>query len=747
MVLVAVALAVVWFLDHRRLIHRLGTDPGSTDGLRHHMVTTDAHRSTLAGLGPAIAQGRLAEFIVGAIADVLPSEAVCLFRFAGAHARLVAAAGPGAIHETSRTFNVPLASDPLLGEIVDTVEPVHISTYAESDELRFQYLGQRFTGGAGVPVMGDSGPVGALVIHLGSEGPGLPDDWSETLSAFAGLVRLVEDGPSATTGFLSGPLEEGLAPMPIGVALHDESMTFTYANPVAVALDGAVRSELVGRPAAEVLFPATYDMHEYLIRTRATDPVEYTAMWATRRPVPDVRYLHVWSLPIHTSRGMLIALVSSDVTDDVTAKRERIRRLDEERNACAKADAAKRDALVRVDELRATTSSLRRENERLVSALDLQSDWVIAVDDAGRVVATNGAVREWMVMSEGEMHGRHLAELVVKETAAAFLDVARTVRNGGEPIVFAQHVVRVGRATNIVWTVGPWSLDGRAAGVVGVGREDLSGDDGGLALELAVAHRRVAQIQMSRGRDDPETRDRRRQEVDASKDEVLALISHDLRTPLTSILGYTDLLLGERSGLDSRHERFVKVIARNGERLMGLVDDLLLVAQHQSGALTVSPAPTHAASVVTQSVTAAHPEATAMEIAISTDIPADLVVMADAGRLGQVLDNLIANAVKYTQRGGYVVVSAGRDGDRVRFRVSDNGPGIPSDELDRIFERFTRARDATTGGAKGFGLGLPIAHAIVEAHGGEIGVESAPGIGSTFWFTLPVADASADIDE
>ncbi len=739
-----IAVVLVAILDRRRGRRELARVRGEADQCRRDAATAVAQRNALSGLGRGIAGGDLAGFVVEAVVEILGADAACLFQFTSSHARLIASAGPGAIHETSRTFNVPLHSDPLMEAIVASGGPIHARSYAVSDELRFQYLAQRFVGGAGVPVQGEAGVAGALIVHLGRDGPELPSDWSETLAAFSDLVLLANVIPTATEGLLSGTAEDVFGRLPIPIAIHDESMVWTYANPASVEIHGDARSEFVGRPVAALLFPPTYDMHDYLIRTRATDAIAFSSTWRNRRAAPATVVVVVRTIPIHTSRGMLLLMMSSEITDEVAAERRRIRHRESERQAHARAEAATRDALRRLEQVRAAHQSLHEEHGLVSAALDLASDWVVAIDPAGHALLLNDAARDCLGMPGDTAVGMHVDDLFAEETAKALATMVRDIREHDRATALSVRMVRDERSADFIWTVGPYSVGGHVRGVVGVAREQAPDVDRQDSLDLALARKQAAQAYASRALGDAEQVQRRRKEVDASKDEILALISHDLRTPLTSILGYTDLLLGERAELDSRHRRFVQVIARNGERLMELVDDLLLVAQHQSGALTVTPQTIQVSATVLQSVTATHLEAAAKGIVVSVEVPDGLTVMADSIRLGQVLDNLVSNAVKYTQRGGYVVITAAREGEWVRFEVRDNGPGIPEHERSRIFNRFTRARDAEDGGVKGFGLGLPIAHAIVEAHGGHIGVESTPGLGTTFWFTLrAVGDTTA----
>jgi len=226
-------------------------------------------------------------------------------------------------------------------------------------------------------------------------------------------------------------------------------------------------------------------------------------------------------------------------------------------------------------------------------------------------------------------------------------------------------------------------------------------------------------------------------EADRLKDEFVALISHDLRTPLTSILGYLELTL-EDEELTDMQRGYLDVVDRNARRLLGLVSDLLFVARLEAGQLDLQPSELDLAAVARQSVIEAEPRAAASGITITCETESVPPVSADKGRIFQLLDNLVSNAIKFTPDGGDVRVSVTSANGFVRLEVSDTGIGIPSEEQQRLFERFFRASAAFERQIQGTGLGLYIARAIVEAHGGEIGVESEPGRGTAFRIDIPV---------
>jgi signal transduction histidine kinase len=225
--------------------------------------------------------------------------------------------------------------------------------------------------------------------------------------------------------------------------------------------------------------------------------------------------------------------------------------------------------------------------------------------------------------------------------------------------------------------------------------------------------------------------------LDRMKDEFIASVSHEFRTPLTSIRGYAELL--QEADLPAEQRDFVNVIDRNSARLAGLVEDLLLMAQIQSGGLPLELDEVVLNDLIARAGEAAKPFAESKHIDLDFDTdPAIVTTQADADRLGQVLDNLVSNAIKYTPDGGGVSIRMTHTDDAATIAVSDTGIGIPQDEQAQMFGRFFRTSNARDSGVDGSGLGLAITRGIVEAHGGTIGFDSIEGQGSTFHFTLPL---------
>jgi signal transduction histidine kinase len=235
----------------------------------------------------------------------------------------------------------------------------------------------------------------------------------------------------------------------------------------------------------------------------------------------------------------------------------------------------------------------------------------------------------------------------------------------------------------------------------------------------------------------------RLRESDRLKDEFVALISHDLRTPLTSIMGYLELALDDEE-LGEEPRTYLDVVQRNSERLLRLVNDLLFVARLEAGELDLHSSEVDLGACVRQAVEEARPRAAAKSIELGAEVQSVPELRADRGRMFQLLDNLISNAIKFTPEGGRIEVRLTQRDSRLRLEVSDTGIGIAQEELSRLFERFFRATTATERHIPGTGLGLYIAGAIVGAHGGEIDVESTPGQGTTFCVEFPVVMSGAE---
>jgi signal transduction histidine kinase len=218
-------------------------------------------------------------------------------------------------------------------------------------------------------------------------------------------------------------------------------------------------------------------------------------------------------------------------------------------------------------------------------------------------------------------------------------------------------------------------------------------------------------------------------------------VSHDLRTPLTRLRGTAEMALASPPEGDPRHqadfyrERLADCVEES-DRVLVMLNTLMDISEAESGTMQLRREPVAVTEVIARAVDLYRDVADAKGVTLTSTAPADVEVVADRTRLEQVAANLIDNAVKYTPAGGRVDVEAGRNSDAVFLRVSDTGPGIPTDELPRIFDRLFRGD--TSRAERGLGLGLSLVKAIVEAHGGLVEVSSEPGTGSVFTVRLPL---------
>jgi signal transduction histidine kinase len=236
----------------------------------------------------------------------------------------------------------------------------------------------------------------------------------------------------------------------------------------------------------------------------------------------------------------------------------------------------------------------------------------------------------------------------------------------------------------------------------------------------------------------------RLRELSAMKEEFLALTTHDLRSPLTVISGVINFFTSGRLGeMTAEQKNMVTMMERNTQNLIELVNDLLDASKLESGTMRLDMATIELRGLVGELREQMQPLAREKEIALEEDLPEDLPELrADRAKLRRILVNLVSNALKFTPKGGRVRLGASREGAFVRVSVADTGVGIQREDLRDIFDKYAQARSRATRSEKGTGLGLYITRQLVELHGGKISVQSEVGKGSTFSFTIPIAEAS-----
>lgn len=228
----------------------------------------------------------------------------------------------------------------------------------------------------------------------------------------------------------------------------------------------------------------------------------------------------------------------------------------------------------------------------------------------------------------------------------------------------------------------------------------------------------------------------RLKQLERNREDFVANVSHELRTPLSLIKGYTETLLDGAKDNPEVMTKFLQTIQRNSERLQLLIDDLLTISELESGRLKMNLQNIQLRPLVDKVLEDLRPQARARKVILTNDLP-EIAASADSDRLQQVLGNLVGNAIKYGRLEGQVAVRAVRTNGDIEICVQDDGPGIPSDSLERVFERFYRVDKARSREQGGTGLGLSIVKHIVLCHGGKVWAKSEPGKGAAFYFTLP----------
>ena len=292
----------------------------------------------------------------------------------------------------------------------------------------------------------------------------------------------------------------------------------------------------------------------------------------------------------------------------------------------------------------------------------------------------------------------------------------------------------------------PLLRSGRALGALGIRSYDptvvYTEDDGrmlGLFADQAAAALTTVEA-FARQRQAVEQLER----LNRAKSEFVSIVSHEFRTPLTGIQGFSEMMRDEQLTLEEMRE-YAGDINKDSQRLNRMIDEMLDLDRMESGRMTIHPERMDLNAVLDEAVNRVRPNAPnhTLSLDLQSDLPS---IHADRDRLTQVASNLLNNAVKYSPTGGRIAVKSRVDGDQVRIEVRDEGLGIPPEALETIFERYSRVDSQATKDIPGTGLGLPIVRQIVQLHGGRVWAESELGRGSVFHVTLPLAGAGERVE-
>jgi two-component system phosphate regulon sensor histidine kinase PhoR len=343
-------------------------------------------------------------------------------------------------------------------------------------------------------------------------------------------------------------------------------------------------------------------------------------------------------------------------------------------------------------------SALTQEKVIMQALLSGMVDGVIMVDLTGCIYMANRAAENMFLAREGTLAGKQLTS--INENAKINEMIRRVLRTGQE--VFAETVVRPSTKIFRVHVVA------------------IKEDENQINGAMAVFHD-VTDIR----------------NFDQVRSEFVGNVSHELRTPLTSIKGFVETLLD--GALEDRIlcRRFLSIIDTETERLSRLIDDLLTLSSIESKECIIQPKPVCIIRSMRSVMNIFGPQISEKKLHVEFIYPPQgFLIFADENLLGQVLINLLDNAIKYTPRNGKIVIRCRRQDTRIITTFSDTGVGIPHDSIPRVFERFYRVDKARSRDQGGTGLGLAIVKHIVESHGGDVFVESEAGKGSTFGVTF-----------
>ncbi|MDP3787142.1 MAG: ATP-binding protein [Candidatus Omnitrophota bacterium] len=342
---------------------------------------------------------------------------------------------------------------------------------------------------------------------------------------------------------------------------------------------------------------------------------------------------------------------------------------------------------------------VRTQNQQLAAIFNSMIEGVIVVDKAGRIVSINPTIEKIFGVSKKDTEGRLFLEAIRNNDMAELIN---DILKKGEPS--SKEISLVLPVRRIFQLNATPFFDNQIVNGC-----------------LAVIHD-ITEIRR----------------LETMRSDFVANVSHELKTPLTSIKGFVETLL--ESALDDKenNRNFLKIIQDHTERLNVLVTDLLILSHLESKEITLERRDFNLRQLADEVMMGFDSQLKKKGIEAKNELAADLSVKADRERIGQVFTNFLDNAIKFNREGGSIGIYNQESGGKVKITVEDSGIGIPEKDVPRIFERFYRVDKAHSRELGGTGLGLSIVKHIIELHNGNIGVESTEGLGSKFWFTLPV---------
>jgi PAS domain S-box-containing protein len=506
-------------------------------------------------------------------------------------------------------------------------------------------------------------------------------------------------------------LQVTLAAIGDGVIATDREGRVRFLNAAAQRLTGWRAAEAAGLPIDELL--RLFDERNGQALSNPLGTSLKTRTSATASGEPAVRARDGKVHPVHANAAPIVD------ADDAIAGAVLVLR---EAAAQRQAERAMREAYTELDErvvrrtaaLELASAALRERNALLNAITTSTPDLIFAKDRDGRILMANPAWQKTFGAAQADRPGLD--------------DNERLVLEAGETMILEEAVAE---RTFLASKSPLRDEQGRVIGLIGLATDITERKQAQRELEkLVVAEQRL--------RAEAERANR-------AKDEFLAIVSHELRSPLNALRGWSHLMATSRPLEPQLVERAAKAIKRNVDHQTRLIDDLLDTSRIVSGKLTIERRAVNLVEVVLTALDAARPGAAAKEIDLRfTPDDANIAVVGDSGRLQQLASNLLSNAVKFTPERGSISVLLLKNADRVQLQVKDNGIGIAPEFLPHVFDRFTQADTSAARRAGGLGIGLALVRHIALLHGGQVRADS-PGVGrgSTFTVELPAAPASA----
>lgn len=419
------------------------------------------------------------------------------------------------------------------------------------------------------------------------------------------------------------------------------------------------------------------------------------------RPDGELRWISDRAYPVRNHQGEIYRIVG--VAADITQRRQAEEMLQRTNRQLAELNASLEERVrSRTLELQAVIDQLRHEKRKTERIIHQITDGVIVTDNTPRILLINPAAHEMLFGNDLDHQPASLTEI---------------------PLLSSMHEI-IHKATEMVsWEMKIFHPDDGGSTTLNITAIPLADTDGQIFGRVAVLHDVTSY-----------------KEVDRLKSEFIAQVSHDLRTPLTSIKGYIENLNDRIAGdLTERQQDYLVRMNKNANKLMRLINELLDVSRVESGKLEMSYEEVSLRDLILEAMSNMQQPASDKNVRLmATDLSDNGRIRGDGNKLEQVLTNILENAIKFTPAGGQITVSLQRENGFLRTSVKDTGIGIPPDEQARVFDRFHRGARAAQMQAEGAGLGLFIARSIVETHGGKIWITSKTGGGSEVSFTLPV---------